>query len=179
MDVGRSCVRTRVPTVTVSTSGIVPAMLRLREQLPQVALAVSLHAPNNALRVLVPINKKYPLEQLMDVCAMYYAGMKKREITYEYVMLDGVNDSQKHAIELKKLLRKAPGKINLITFNPFQEQATRPVQSQPSKSFQCLRDDYVTTVRTTRGDDISAACGQLGDILIAPEKVPVDIVIAS
>ncbi len=168
--------------VTVSTSGIVPAMLRLREQLPQVALAVSLHAPNNALRdVLVPINKKYPLEQLMDVCAMYYAGMKKREITYEYVMLDGVNDSQIHAIELKKLLRKAPGKINLIPFNPFPGTTYKTSSKSAIQTFQnILRDDYVTTIRTTRGDDISAACGQLvGDITDRTRRtVPIDIVTA-
>lgn len=153
--------------VTVSTSGVVPAMLRLKENMPQIALAVSLHAPNNALRnELVPINLKYPLEKLMAVCAEYYAGQTKRQITYEYVMLKGVNDTIEHAKELAKLLKRAPGKINLIPFNPFKNSQYQTSDRHQILAFQqYLRDEYVTTIRTTRGDDISAACGQLvGDV---------------
>lgn len=164
--------------VTVSTSGMVPAMLRLKESLPQIAMAVSLHAPNDALRnELVPINQKYPLSQLMEVCAHYYEGQKKRQITYEYVMLKGVNDSLAHAKELAKLLRQAPGKINLIPFNPFKNSPYKTSDRAQIVAFQqYLRDDYVTTIRATRGDDISAACGQLvGDVKDKTRRIKIHV----
>jgi len=153
--------------VTVSTSGIVPAMKRMNSELPQIALAVSLHAANDQLRdQLVPINKKYPLEQLMAVCNSYYEGQRKRQITYEYVMLDGINDSKDDARALKKLLKRAPGKINLIPFNPFPNTSYKQSPAKRIDQFRdILNDTYITTVRKTRGDDIAAACGQLaGDI---------------
>jgi 23S rRNA (adenine2503-C2)-methyltransferase len=162
--------------VTVSTSGMVPAMLRLKENLPNIAMAVSLHAPNDTLRnELVPINQKYPLSKLMAVCAKYYEGQKKRQITYEYVMLKGVNDSLEHAKELSQLLRQAPGKINLIPFNPFKNSPYKTSDRAQILAFQqYLRDDYVTTIRTTRGDDISAACGQLvGDVADKTRRIKI------
>lgn len=149
--------------VTLSTSGVIPEMLRLQERSP-VALAVSLHAPTDALRdVLVPINKKYPLAQLMAVCRDYFKNEPRRVVTFEYVMLKGVNDQPEHAKELYKLLKDVPAKVNLIPFNPF-----------PMTEYECsdpetiiLFRDYLTTkgintiTRKTRGDDIDAACGQL------------------
>ena len=149
--------------VTVSTSGIVPAMDRLCEECP-VALAVSLHAPNDTLRdELVPINQKYRLRQLLDACIRYLERAPRDFITFEYVMLDGVNDSVRHAHELVSLVRDVPCKLNLIPFNPFSQ--TRYRRSRP-ESIQRFRDvlmqaDIVTTTRKTRGDDIAAACGQL------------------
>ena len=149
--------------VTVSTSGIVPAMDRLREECP-VALAVSLHAPNDALRdVLVPVNKKYPLRELMAACQRYLEKAPRDFVTFEYVMLAGVNDSAQHARELIALVRDVPCKFNLIPFNPFPQA---PYQRSSSDAVSRFRDvlmqaDIVTTTRKVRGDDIAAACGQL------------------
>ena len=149
--------------VTVSTSGIVPAIDRLRDTVP-VALAVSLHAPDDALRdVLVPINRKYPLRELMAACRRYLEKSPRDFITFEYVMIDGVNDSDAHARALLALMRDMPAKFNLIPFNPFPHSDFRRSPAERVRRFQqILMDaDYVATVRKTRGDDIDAACGQL------------------
>ena len=149
--------------VTVSTSGVVPMMDRLGADLP-VALAVSLHAPNDALRdMLVPLNKKYPLHELMAACRRYLDVAPRDFITFEYCMLDGVNDSDAHARELLALTADVPCKFNLIPFNPFPESGLVRSKSDRIKRFaQVLIDaGIVTTVRKTRGDDIDAACGQL------------------
>ena len=149
--------------VTLSTSGVVPDMERLREQSP-VSLAVSLHAPTDALRdVLVPINKKYPLEQLMNVCRHYFKDEPKRVVTFEYVMLKGVNDQPEHAAQLIKLLKNVPAKVNLIPFNPFP---LTQYERSPQFVIDSFRDQLImkginTITRKTRGDDIDAACGQL------------------
>jgi len=149
--------------VTVSTSGIVPAMDRLREQCP-VALAVSLHAPNDALRdILVPINKKYPLSELMAACRRYVVDAPRDFITFEYVMLDGVNDSPAHARELVALTRDVPCKFNLIPFNPFPDSEYKRSPAEVIRRFGAILIEAgrVVTTRKTRGDDIDAACGQL------------------
>jgi 23S rRNA (adenine2503-C2)-methyltransferase len=149
--------------VTVSTSGVVPMIDRLREDCP-VALAVSLHAPNDALRdQLVPLNRKYPLAELMAACQRYLNNAPRDFITFEYVMLDGVNDSDQHARELLALVRAVPCKFNLIPFNPFPNAGLRRSPDARVRRFgQILLDaGVVTTVRKTRGDDIDAACGQL------------------
>jgi 23S rRNA (adenine2503-C2)-methyltransferase len=149
--------------VTLSTSGVVPMMDRLGADLP-VALAVSLHAPNDPLRdMLVPLNKKYPLRELMAACQRYLKVAPRDFITFEYCMLDGVNDSEAHARELVALTRDVPCKFNLIPFNPFPESGlTRSSNEQIKRFAQVLMDaGVVTTVRKTRGDDIDAACGQL------------------
>jgi len=149
--------------VTLSTSGVLPEMERLRAISP-VSLAVSLHAPNDILRnELVPINKKYPLAQLMELCARYFQNEPKRVVTFEYVMLKGVNDQPEHAAELIKLLRNVPAKVNLIPFNPFP---LTQYQRSPQAAIDAFRDQLVakginTITRKTRGDDIDAACGQL------------------
>lgn len=154
--------------VTVSTSGIVPAMDRLREECP-VALAVSLHAPDDALRdVLVPVNQKYPLRELLAACNRYLEKAPRDFITFEYVMLAGVNDSEKQARELVALVRDVSCKFNLIPFNPIPQA---PYQRSSADAIRRFRDvlmqaDIVTTVRKTRGDDIAGACGQLaGQVL--------------
>ena len=157
--------------VTVSTSGVVPMMDRLGQDCP-VALAVSLHAPNNALRDnLVPLNKKYPLAELLDACNRYLEHAPRDFITFEYCMLDGVNDQPEHAQQLVQLVRQhASGvscKFNLIPFNPFpQSGLTRSPHKQIIAFAKILSEaGIVTTVRKTRGDDIDAACGQLaGDV---------------
>jgi 23S rRNA (adenine2503-C2)-methyltransferase len=149
--------------VTLSTSGVVPMMDRLGADLP-VALAVSLHAPNDALRdMLVPLNKKHPLRDLMAACKRYLNVAPRDFITFEYCMLDGVNDSEAHARELLALTADVPCKFNLIPFNPFPESGLIRSKSEQIKRFaQVLIDaGVVTTVRKTRGDDIDAACGQL------------------
>jgi len=149
--------------VTVSTSGIIPAMDRLREQSP-VALAVSLHAPNDALRdVLVPINKKYPLRELMAACLRYVEDAPRDFITFEYVMLDGVNDTPAHARELVALVKDVPCKFNLIPFNPFPQSQYRRSPAETIRRFGgiLIEAGRVVTTRKTRGDDIDAACGQL------------------
>jgi 23S rRNA (adenine2503-C2)-methyltransferase len=161
--------------VTVSTSGVVPMIDRLAQDCP-VALAVSLHAPNDALRdPLVPLNRKYPLAELLDACNRYLEHAPRDFITFEYCMLDGVNDQPAHALELVELVRKhqARGqggvwcKFNLIPFNPFPASGlTRSPNSRVSAFAKILLDaGIVTTIRKTRGDDIDAACGQLaGDV---------------
>ena len=160
--------------VTVSTSGVVPMMDRLGEDVP-VALAVSLHAPTDALRDnLVPLNRKYPLHELMDACRRYLAHAPRDFITFEYCMLDGVNDQPEHAqalIDLVKPKRGAgegvPCKFNLIPFNPFPASGLTRSSAATVKAFaaQLSEAGIVTTVRKTRGDDIDAACGQLaGDV---------------
>jgi 23S rRNA (adenine2503-C2)-methyltransferase len=149
--------------VTLSTSGIVPAMDKLRDECP-VALAVSLHAPNNALRdVLVPINKKYPLDLLMAACQRYLEKAPRDFITFEYVMLRGVNDSVQLAHELIELVRDVPCKLNLIPFNPFPQTHYQRSDKDTIQRFRdvLMQADIVTTTRKTRGDDIDAACGQL------------------
>lgn len=149
--------------VTVSTSGIIPAMDRLREDCP-VALAVSLHAPNDALRdQLVPINRKYPLRELMEACRRYVECAPRDFITFEYVMLDGVNDTPQHAREITELTREVPCKFNLIPFNPFPQSEYRCSTTDALRRFSetLMRADIVTTTRKTRGNDIDAACGQL------------------
>ena len=149
--------------VTVSTSGVVPAMDRLREECP-VALAVSLHAPNDTLRdELVPVNKKYPLKELLAACTRYLEKAPRDFITFEYVMLDGVNDTVQHAHELVRLVRDVPCKFNLIPFNPFPQthyQRSRPDAIARFRDV-LMQANIVTTTRKTRGDDIAAACGQL------------------
>ncbi len=154
--------------VTVSTSGLVPQIDRLGETV-DVALAVSLHAPNNALRdELVPVNKRYPLEELMAACKRYLRRHQsqeqgRRRITMEYVLLAGVNDRPEHAHQLKQLLRDVPSKINLIPFNPFPHAPYKRPSRSAVLAFQkiLLDADFTCTIRTTRGDDIDAACGQL------------------
>jgi 23S rRNA (adenine2503-C2)-methyltransferase len=149
--------------VTVSTSGVVPMMDRLSQDCP-VALAVSLHAPNDALRdQLVPLNKKYPLAELLAACERYLEFAPRDFITFEYVMLDGVNDSDEHARELIALVRRVHCKLNLIPFNPFPASGLKRSAAARIKTFSQILSDagIVTTVRKTRGDDIDAACGQL------------------
>ena len=149
--------------VTLSTSGLVPAMDRLREDCP-VALAVSLHAPNDALRdVIVPINKKYPLRELLAACERYLQRAPRDFVTFEYVMLDGVNDTPEHARQLVALVKYVPCKFNLIPFNPFPDSGYARSTSGSIRVFREILQEagYVVTVRKTRGDDIDAACGQL------------------
>lgn len=149
--------------VTVSTSGVVPMMDRLSQDCP-VALAVSLHAPNDALRdQLVPLNKKYPLDELLSACERYLKFAPRDFITFEYVMLDGVNDTDQHARELIQIARRLHCKLNLIPFNPFPGSGLKRSTAPRIRIFaQHLIDaGIVTTVRKTRGDDIDAACGQL------------------
>ena len=154
--------------VTVSTSGLIPALDRLRERCP-VALAVSLHAPNDALRdQLVPINKKYPIKELLAACQRYLSVAPRDFVTFEYVMLDGVNDSVQHAHELVKLVQDTPCKFNLIPFNSFPGSGYRRSSSEAIRIFRdvLMQAGLIVTVRKTRGDDIAAACGQLaGQVL--------------
>jgi 23S rRNA (adenine2503-C2)-methyltransferase len=149
--------------VTLSTSGIVPAIDRLADACP-VALAVSLHAPNDALRdKLVPINRKYPLQLLLAACRRYIEKAPRDFVTFEYVMLDHVNDTPAQARELVALVRDVPCKINLIPFNPFPDSGFATSSRNRIVAFQRVLQDagMVATVRKTRGDDIDAACGQL------------------
>jgi 23S rRNA (adenine2503-C2)-methyltransferase len=151
--------------VTLSTSGVVPALDRLAE-LSEVSLAISLHAANDELRSeLVPINRKYPIAQLLASARRYIDAQadKKRVVTVEYTLIAGINDSTAQATELADLLRDFPCKINLIPFNPFdQSDYRRPSGNAVSRFWQILVDrGFIVTVRTTRGDDIDAACGQL------------------
>jgi 23S rRNA (adenine2503-C2)-methyltransferase len=150
--------------VTVSTSGVVPMIDRLREDCP-VALAVSLHAPNDALRdSLVPLNRKYPIAELLDACTRYLSAAPRDFITFEYCMLDGVNDTPEHARELVRLVKgRVPCKLNLIPFNPFPASGLTRSPRERVTAFAdvLLAAGIVTTIRRTRGDDIDAACGQL------------------
>lgn len=149
--------------VTLSTSGVLPELERLREVSP-VALAVSLHAPNDQLRnELVPINKKYPLAQLMALCKRYFKDEPRRKVTFEYVMLKGVNDQPEHAQQLIKLLNDVPAKVNLIPFNPFPLTQYKRSSREAIDAFRdtLIKSGINTITRKTRGDDIDAACGQL------------------
>ena len=149
--------------VTVSTAGLVPLIDRLRAECP-VALAVSLHAPNDALRdELVPLNKKYPIRELLDACKRYTAGEPRRRITFEYVMLDEVNDSLAQARELVRILEGVPAKVNLIPFNPFPQTEYRRSPPERIDRFRdiLMQAGLMTITRKTRGEDIDAACGQL------------------
>ena len=153
--------------VTVSTSGVIPGMDRLRDECP-VALAVSLHAPNDELRDrLVPVNRKYPLRELIAACNRYLDTAPRDFITMEYVMLEGVNDSDAHARELVQLAKRVRCKFNLIPFNPFPgSEFARSNPDRIRRFAEILqRADLTVTTRKTRGDDIAAACGQLaGDV---------------
>jgi 23S rRNA (adenine2503-C2)-methyltransferase len=153
--------------VTVSTAGVIPEMDRLRDECP-VALAVSLHAPNDALRDrLVPLNRKYPIAQLLAACNRYLEKAPRDFITFEYVMLDGVNDSDSHAREAAAIAARVRCKYNLIPFNPFPRSGfTRSGEERIRRFAAVLQRAGVTvTTRKTRGDDIAAACGQLaGDV---------------
>ena len=153
--------------VTVSTAGVVPGIDRLRDECP-VALAVSLHAPNDELRDrLVPVNRKYPLAELARACNRYLDKAPRDFITFEYVMLDGVNDSDAHARELVALAAKVRSKFNLIPFNPFPNSEFKRSSPERIRSFAEIlaRAGLTATTRKTRGDDIAAACGQLaGDV---------------
>lgn len=149
--------------VTISTAGMVPGIDRLRKTI-DVALAVSLHAPEDGLREqLVPLNRKYPIAELMAACQRYVADKHKRSVTFEYTLMDGVNDHPEHARKLVKLLRRVPSKLNLIPFNPFPGTAYRCSPPERISAFQQIVMDggLIATVRKTRGDDIDAACGQL------------------
>ena len=149
--------------VTLSTSGVVPAMDRLKEDCP-VALAVSLHAPNDRLRdEIVPINKKYPLKELMAACERYLVKAPRDFVTFEYVMLDGINDSFDHAKQLLDVVQNVPCKFNLIPFNPFPNSGYDTSRDDNIRRFRdvLMQADYVVTTRKTRGEDIDAACGQL------------------
>ncbi|MDN3517903.1 23S rRNA (adenine(2503)-C(2))-methyltransferase RlmN [Aquisalimonas lutea] len=149
--------------VTLSTSGVIPYLDRLTE-VSDVSLAVSLHAPNDELRnELVPINRKYPIAELLAACRRYIADKPHRSITWEYVMLDGVNDTDAHARELVDLLGDIPSKVNLIPFNPFPEAPYRRSSDARIRAFARILSDagLVATTRKTRGDDIDGACGQL------------------
>jgi len=149
--------------VTVSTSGLVPQMLKLAEE-TNCALAVSLHAPNDELRnELVPINRKHNIAELLDACWYYLNRQNARSITFEYVMLDGVNDQLEHARELVSLLKHKPAKVNLIPFNPFPDTRYKRSPAAVIERFREYLNNHgvIATTRRTRGDDIDAACGQL------------------
>jgi 23S rRNA (adenine2503-C2)-methyltransferase len=149
--------------ITVSTAGLVPLIDDLKERAP-VSLAVSLHAPNDALRdELVPLNRKYPIAPLLDACRRYVAADSRRRVTFEYIMLAGVNDSPDHARELVALLRGVPAKINLIPYNPFPQGRFERSAEEVIDRFRdiLIGAGYVTITRRTRGEDIDAACGQL------------------
>jgi len=150
--------------VTLSTSGVVPMMEKLGD-VTDVSLAVSLHAPNDELRnVLVPINKKYPVKELIDATNRYLQKLPdKRKATIEYTLIEGVNDSLEQAEQLAQLLRNTPCKINLIPFNPFPNSGYKRPSNNRVYKFRdhLISRDYIATIRSTRGDDIDAACGQL------------------
>lgn len=150
--------------VTLSTSGVVPALDRLRGQV-EVSLAISLHAPNDELRdQLVPINRKYPIKQLLDSCLRFMDGKAARErLTIEYVMLNGVNDSDENAHQLANVLKDVPAKVNLIPFNPFPETRYKRSSNNRIHRFRdiLVEAGLIVITRKTRGDDIDAACGQL------------------
>lgn len=161
--------------VTLSTSGVVPALYKLKEQI-DVALAISLHAPNDELRnEIVPINEKYNIEQFLEASRHYIDGSKaNKNITIEYVMLDHVNDSMDQAHELAETLKNTPCKINLIPFNPFPgNDYGRSSNSRIDRFAKVLIEKgYIVTVRKTRGDDIDAACGQLvGDVVDRTKRI--------
>lgn len=154
--------------ITLSTAGVVPKIDELKEACP-VSLAVSLHAPNDELRnELVPLNKKYPIKELLSACNRYVADSARARITFEYVMLQGVNDELEHAHQLAELMKTVPGKVNLIPFNTFDGiDYDRSSNSRINRFRDILHNNgVIVTVRRTRGDDIEAACGQLaGDVM--------------
>jgi 23S rRNA (adenine2503-C2)-methyltransferase len=159
-DLGYDLSRRRV---TLSTSGLVPQIYKLAEEC-NVALAVSLHAPNDELRnELVPINRKHPIAELLDACWHYIDKQNGRSITFEYVMLDGVNDKPEHARQLARLMQGHPAKLNLIPFNVFPGTHYRRSPTATILKFRDILNDHgvIATTRRTRGDDIEAACGQL------------------
>jgi 23S rRNA (adenine2503-C2)-methyltransferase len=159
-DLGYDLSRRRV---TLSTSGLVPQMYKLAEEC-NVALAVSLHAPNDALRSeLVPINRKHPIDELLAACWHYIDKQNGRSVTFEYVMLDGINDKPEHALQLARLLRGRPAKLNLIPFNVFPGTRYRRSPAATILRFRDILNEngVIATIRRTRGDDIDAACGQL------------------
>jgi len=160
--------------VTVSTSGLVPQIRRLAK-LSNVALAVSLHAPNDGLRnELVPINRRHPIAELLDACWEYAEATRSKDITFEYVMLAGVNDSERHARQLAQLLTGRPAKINLIPFNSFPAAEYQRSSAETVDRFRqvLVRAGIITITRKTRGDDISAACGQLAGQVDNRVRVP-------
>jgi 23S rRNA (adenine2503-C2)-methyltransferase len=149
--------------VTLSTAGVIPAMYQLRE-VSDVALAVSLHAPNDELRnILVPLNKKYPLKELMKACKDYFKDEKRRYVTIEYVMLAGINDQPEHAKQLIRLLNDVRAKVNLIPFNPFPNTCYQRSDQATIDSFRetLMKAGINAITRKTRGEKIDAACGQL------------------
>ncbi len=159
-DLGYDLSRRRV---TLSTSGLVPQIYKLAEEC-NVALAVSLHAPNDELRnELVPINRKHPIGELLAACWHYIDKQNGRSVTFEYVMLDGVNDNPEHARQLARLLKGRPAKLNLIPFNAFPGTRYRRSSAAAILKFRDILNDHgvIATIRRTRGDDIDAACGQL------------------
>jgi 23S rRNA (adenine2503-C2)-methyltransferase len=185
-DLGYDLSRRRV---TLSTSGLVPQIYKLAEEC-NVALAVSLHAPNDELRnELVPINRKHPIAELLDACWHYIDQQNGRSITFEYVMLDGVNDKPEQAHQLARLLKGRPAKLNLIPFNPFPGTQYRRSPAAAIVKFRDILNDHgvIATIRKTRGDDIDAACGQLagrvtdrtlvrlGTRLTTPSHTPAEI----
>ena len=169
-DLGYDLSRRRV---TLSTSGLVPQIYRLAEDC-NVALAVSLHAPNDALRdQLVPINRMHPIAELLEACWHYLEAQNGRSITFEYVMLDGVNDQPEHAEALARLLRGHDAKVNLIPFNTFRGTEYRRSPEPVIAAFRdtLMRRGVIATIRRTRGEDIDAACGQLkGNVLDRVQK---------
>jgi 23S rRNA (adenine2503-C2)-methyltransferase len=164
--------------VTLSTSGVVPNIRKLKEALP-VALAVSLHAPNDAIRSrIMPINDAYPIATLLDACRDYLEAAPRDFITFEYVLLKGVNDAPDHARELARTLAGVPSKVNLIPFNPFPDSGFEKTDPDRVRLFQTILIEagLVATVRKTRGDDIDAACGQLaGQVVNRMKRRPVQI----
>ena len=164
--------------VTLSTSGVVPQIRKLARTLP-VALAVSLHAPNDELRSrIVPLNQTYPIAELLAACREYLEVSPRDFITFEYVMLQGVNDAPDHAKELARLLKKVPSKVNLIPFNAFADSGFERSAMDRIKRFQQILLDagFIATIRRTRGDDIDAACGQLaGQVVNRMKKKTVRI----
>ncbi len=149
--------------VTLSTAGLVPGIRKLRNAI-DVALAVSLHAPDDELRTsLVPLNRKYPIAELMQACRDYVSGQHKRSVTFEYTLMDGINDHSEHAHKLIRLLKSVPSKLNLIPFNPFPGARYRRSPPDRIKRFQeiIMSGGQIAIVRKTRGEDIDAACGQL------------------
>jgi 23S rRNA (adenine2503-C2)-methyltransferase len=164
-DLGYDLSRRRV---TLSTSGLVPQIYKLAEEC-NVALAVSLHAPNDALRnQLVPINRKHPIDELLTACWHYLDAQKGRSVTFEYVMLDGINDGPEHARQLARLLAGRPAKLNLIPFNVFPGTRYRRSPAAAIVKFRDILNEHgvIATIRRTRGDDIDAACGQLAGQVI-------------
>ena len=158
---------------TISTVGLIPGIKRFTEDNTQINLAISLHAADDVLRSsIVPINRKYPIKELLEACKRYISGETKRKVTIEYVLLDGVNDKPQHARELVKLLKDLPCKINLIPFNPFPDSGYETSSAEAIESFRniIVKGGLLTTTRKTRGEDIDAACGQLAGKVLDKTK---------